>query len=376
MRAARTYSLGEPDQVVTGLRLAATMWPHWLNGYVGEGRIYLTRALEAVSDPSPERAKALWADAYLRLFQGDISGAVAQLSMSENLSIAFDDTDGRAHAVEYQGFAALLSRDWAAASALCSRAVTMHRSLGNEFDVTTSLAHWGLAAHMTGDAGQAHACLEEAEAQSEACSETYGRSVVYWMRGVVLFDEGEFQGAEVALRESLRLRQILRDHLGMAHCVEVLAWVATAGAAYKRAARLLGVADALWRRTGATFFPHLRDRDETCRQALSRALDRDALSSGIAAGARMDIDEGLAYAMGSSSETTPRTTQPHVGSRLTRRQREIAALVAEGLSNREIASRLVISQRTAETHVENILTKLGFTSRTQIASWVVERPES
>ena len=50
---------------------------------------------------------------------------------------------------------------------------------------------------------------------------------------------------------------------------------------------------------------------------------------------------------------------------------EIAGLVAQGLSNREIASKLVISQRTAETHVEHILTKLGFTSRAQIAAWVV-----
>ena len=58
---------------------------------------------------------------------------------------------------------------------------------------------------------------------------------------------------------------------------------------------------------------------------------------------------------------------------LTRREWEVAQLVAEGLSNKEIAARLVISQRTAETHVENGLTKLGFTSRTQVSRWVVEQ---
>ncbi|MCF6429274.1 response regulator transcription factor, partial [Amycolatopsis tucumanensis] len=55
---------------------------------------------------------------------------------------------------------------------------------------------------------------------------------------------------------------------------------------------------------------------------------------------------------------------------LTARESEIAALVAKGLSNRQIAGQLVISQRTAETHVEHILAKLGFTSRSQIAAWV------
>jgi predicted ATPase/DNA-binding CsgD family transcriptional regulator len=372
LRAALTYSLGQPDQMVAGLRLAATMWPLWLNGYVGEGRTYLTTALDAVPEPSPERAKALWVDAYLRLFQGDISGAISQLRLCEDISNTFDDDDGRAHAVEYQGFAALLNRDWAAASALCEKAVTMHRSLDNWFDVTMSLARWGLAAHLAGDTAQGHTCLREAQAESEACSETYGRSVVHWMRGVVLFDEGDLQGAEMALRESLRLRQILRDHLGMAHCVEVLAWVATSGAAHARGARLLGVAESLWRLTGATFFPHLLDREEECRRSLEGALDRVAMSSLISAGARMGIEEGVAYAMGDSSVRTPRPTHTHSSTGLTRRQREIAELVADGLSNREIAARLVISQRTAETHVENILTKLGFNSRAQIASWVQE----
>jgi two-component system, LytTR family, response regulator LytT len=57
--------------------------------------------------------------------------------------------------------------------------------------------------------------------------------------------------------------------------------------------------------------------------------------------------------------------------RLTPREREITALVAQGMSNKEIAIRLVIAQRTAESHVENILNKLGFGSRSQVAAWYV-----
>jgi non-specific serine/threonine protein kinase len=58
---------------------------------------------------------------------------------------------------------------------------------------------------------------------------------------------------------------------------------------------------------------------------------------------------------------------------LTKREREVADLVAQGLTNKQIAAKLVISLRTAQGHVEHILTKLGFTSRTQIAAWVVEK---
>ena len=58
---------------------------------------------------------------------------------------------------------------------------------------------------------------------------------------------------------------------------------------------------------------------------------------------------------------------------LTRREREVAALIARGMSNKDIASALVISQRTAEGHVEHILAKLNFTSRSQVAAWIAQQ---
>ena len=72
---------------------------------------------------------------------------------------------------------------------------------------------------------------------------------------------------------------------------------------------------------------------------------------------------------------SPTALTPGEQVRLTRREKEIAQLVAEGLSNRDIAARLVMAQRTAEGHVARILSKLGFTSRTQLAAWVKDRPK-
>ena len=66
------------------------------------------------------------------------------------------------------------------------------------------------------------------------------------------------------------------------------------------------------------------------------------------------------------------TERPSTGV-LTRREREVAELLGQGLSNKEIAGQLVISQRTAEGHVEHILTKLGFSSRTQVVRWLTEQ---
>ncbi len=82
----------------------------------------------------------------------------------------------------------------------------------------------------------------------------------------------------------------------------------------------------------------------------------------------------LALATGSGDMAAPApAVAPPPDAPLTKRELEIAGLVAEGLSNREIAERLIIAKRTADSHVEHILAKLGFTSRAQIAAWAERR---
>jgi DNA-binding NarL/FixJ family response regulator len=87
----------------------------------------------------------------------------------------------------------------------------------------------------------------------------------------------------------------------------------------------------------------------------------------------VDADQLVALALQERAPTVAPTSGTSSPTGLTARERQIAGLVAHGLSNKEIASKLVISQRTAETHVEHILSKLGFTSRAQIAAWAVEQ---
>ncbi|MDN2497195.1 helix-turn-helix transcriptional regulator [Nocardia nova] len=83
------------------------------------------------------------------------------------------------------------------------------------------------------------------------------------------------------------------------------------------------------------------------------------------------MNAAVAYALGEQpAESPPASTGP---AQLTKREPQVAELVARGLTNKQIATNLVISQRTAQGHVEHILTKLGFTSRAQIAAWFVDR---
>jgi DNA-binding NarL/FixJ family response regulator len=89
----------------------------------------------------------------------------------------------------------------------------------------------------------------------------------------------------------------------------------------------------------------------------------------------MRFTDAVALALGRSTSAPAAADTHGEAVRLTRRESEIAALVAEGLTNREIAERLVMARRTAEGHVARILDKLNFTSRKQLAAWVTEHQE-
>jgi non-specific serine/threonine protein kinase len=117
--------------------------------------------------------------------------------------------------------------------------------------------------------------------------------------------------------------------------------------------------------------PGLGDYQEACERVSRRAMSKEVYDSLHRDGARLSFAAAIAYALGEQLPAEPPPSAP--AARLTKREREVAELIAEGLTNKEIATRLVISPRTAQGHVEHILTKLEFTSRTQIAAWVVEQ---
>jgi DNA-binding NarL/FixJ family response regulator len=173
----------------------------------------------------------------------------------------------------------------------------------------------------------------------------------------------------------------MQDLTGISFGIQALSWCAAFASPDVGAARLLGASQAAWRTSGAKV-------DETnaygmfdskAEDAVREALGEAAFDQAFAEGASYSFDQAVALALGEGragekAEVAPAQPSSAAGAAgsLTRREREVAMLLAEGLSNREIADRLVISLRTAETHVDHILGKLGLTSRALVASWVAE----
>ncbi|OLE24177.1 MAG: hypothetical protein AUG44_20010 [Actinobacteria bacterium 13_1_20CM_3_71_11] len=170
-------------------------------------------------------------------------------------------------------------------------------------------------------------------------------------------------------RECLRLGLALHDAHGAASGLELLAWIASADRDHHRAARLLGAADRQWRTIGGTPLIGGLQRRPEATAAARTALGEAVFDAERRHGEELTLDEAVAYALGGPR---PATRQLDDQPRLTRRESEVAGLIAEGLTNKQIAARLVLSQRTVESHVENILVKLGFTGRAQIAAWYAQ----
>ena len=180
---------------------------------------------------------------------------------------------------------------------------------------------------------------------------------------------GDAEHADELQRTALRIKREVGDQVGAALCIEALAWIAASRQHPARAAVLLGAAasarEAIPAALAGTSCPHTRGHLRHGR----RLLGQDAFAAKLAKGRALSPVRQVAAALEEPAASAQGAAVQDPRIRLTAREMEIAALVAEGFSNKEIAGRIVISPRTAETHVQHIMDKLGFTARSQIAAW-------
>ncbi|MFE2470806.1 ATP-binding protein [Streptomyces mirabilis] len=379
LRAALEFSLAEPEQRRTGLRMAGTLWLYWLvSGAQREGQHWLNRALALQPEPTAERAMGLWACSFLSIVAGEKDTSLGMLGECEEIAGLLGDPAMPAHAAYLAGFAySMKERDLGRGVALLHEGVRLEKALG-EPNPHASVARviLALVSCMGGQVEEAIATAEQCRVELEAAEEQWLRSWCLTYLGLSMWRMGDGRRATGYLRQAIRLKQPFRDLLGIGCAVEYLAWSAAQTGDPKRAARLLGVSSVLWEPVGP-LGPllggfellqswHRRTAEDQIKSALGQAAYEQALDSG----ARLTLEEAVVYALG---EQTPDRSERAFA--LTRREEQIVQLLAEGLSNKDIADRLVISRRTAETHVANILTKIGLTSRSQVASWATDQQQ-
>jgi predicted ATPase/DNA-binding CsgD family transcriptional regulator len=378
IRTALNFCLDEPGEATAALEIAAPIWNWWFAGYLHEGYRYLLRALELATEPSGTRAYALFATSNLAIHLSEFDRAADMLSEAGGLAQRLGDEVLAARVKQCQGHVLLHRGEPAAAVPVLEEARADAERLGQPREECRSLLLLSLAAGLLGDRRDeelSRRALELAERQEAESSKAWA----LWGLGLAQWRAGAYPDACESLREGARLFQAMRNYNGVSFCVQGLSWCAAFSSPDEHAARLLGAVQSVWRSTGGNVAQATYLRfDRRCEELLREALGPDRFEAAFAEGASYPLDLALATALGDPVGTTAepdagpgaRTTVP---GGLTPREWEIAELLAGGLSNKEIAERLVISQRTAETHVEHILTKLGFRSRVRVSGWVTEQ---
>jgi predicted ATPase/DNA-binding CsgD family transcriptional regulator len=308
--------------------------------------------IAAATRDDPARAATLWMES-LALYR------------------AAGDRWGIADTLGSLGDAARRRGDWMVARALLRESLALFREVGDPEGITIVLGRLGWLSRAEGHPLQAAGLFEESLALAREREEKRCVAMSLLGLGVLAMDRGDLAHALALLDESLQLARDLEDRVAVAASLEWFAHLAHGAGHSERGVPLLGAAEALRETLGAPLLPDERAEHGRLAAAFRTRLGDGPVAALIAAGRALPLDDAIADALAIGGEwpalqpaaASGPYTPPHNGPPLTAREQNVLHLVAAWRTDREIADELFLSRRTVNTHVANILAKLGVSTR-------------
>lgn len=339
-----------------GPLLATSLIWFWITRATTEGVRWLDESAPAAASPWTSFARG-----FLAVLQSDPAVAVPTLARGVLAARAAGQPDVLCQLLAMAALAAHMAGDPASARRLLDEAATMVADdPGSALMVHQART---LNALGDGDLGTARSAAADGAELSRRIGDLYSLAMMLLNQGFAALRSGDADEAERRFAEALPIARRTDDRVAQCYLLGGLGACAASARDQQRAARLLGAMEGLRLEMGVIvnsgMAPALSSATESVRAALGPARFESALLDGR----RMSRADALRLAL--REAPGPSRSGP-----LGQRETDVAQLVADGLSNKEIGARLFISERTVESHVRNILNKLGFHARTQIASWV------
>jgi non-specific serine/threonine protein kinase len=373
LRAALQWALDAGDTKAALTLSAGLGWFWYIRGDLGVGRPMIERALAASQEPDELRGRVLIPAGAIALGQGDYARAVGWLNEGVEINQDLSRPVYVARALAFLGHGARFQGDYQGALRHHQQALEIYQGAGSQWGVAWSLYDLGLVARDQGDDERAASLFTQSLEHFQELNYGWATAWARWNLGILAERKGDMQAADL-FSEALALYWRSGDRRGVAQCLEGLAAEAVRGGMAQEAARLLGAAEGLRSTLGVppepTLRPTVKRVTERARADAGEKTFARAKADGRALPLDRVVDKALALGQGLAG-ITARRGAGEAG--LTRREQQVAALVAQGYSNRQIGESLAISQRTAVSHIEHIMNKLGVNSRAQIAVWAVRQ---
>lgn len=372
------------NDIENALRISGALWQFWATcGPLAEGRHWLETVLAHSRAISAHRVlsvveQALLAEALTGL--GHIAwrqGAYATVEtcMHEALTIyrALDDRAGCAEAVSGLGIIRGLQGDLTGARVYFEEQYALASAIGDSRAAGEALSNLGRTALEQEDFVQAAELLTRALAAYQACGDTSGILFALSNLGRVAYEQRNNVQALSHFIECIRLCRTLDDKWLLADCLENAAIALGSQGQLTHAAQL-------WEASGRIREDARMPMSQTEKRRYTRALEAGYLVPSVedkAPGQIMSLDDVLAlleqaYAQAQAAAVTPAVLVHSPATNLTARESEVLHLVAQGLSDIQIAQRLVVSPRTINAHLSSLYRKLNVSSRTAAMRYALD----
>ena len=358
-----------------GVDLVASLGWFWITRATTEGVRWLEEMLAPAEGNSEGLAWACFLRGFLAVLQNDPLSARPWLERATAAATELGDLALLTQACAMGSIAAMSAGDRTAADALHEEALTALAGANDLAATTAVLQTRALNGMFTGELDEVREASTEGVRLSREAGDLYVLEIMLMELAFSLLMAGDLDGPRPLYTEALQIARRIDDRLVQSYLMAAFGYYAALARHGRLAAQLLGAAESTRLGAGAAVIapmaPMIAQTEETAIALLGQARFDDEFG----AGKRMNREAAIALALGESGQAaraSGASSDSALGG-LGRREAEVARLIAEGLSNRQIGARLFISERTVDSHVRSILNKLGFNSRAQIAGWVARR---
>jgi predicted ATPase/DNA-binding CsgD family transcriptional regulator len=360
-----------------GVDLVASLGWFWITRATTEGVGWLEEML-APSRGNPEGLGWAWfLRGFLAVLQNDPSSARPWLDRAAAAATELGDLPLLTQAQAMGSIAAMSAGDRAAADALYEEALTAMAGAKDLAATTAVLQTRALNGMFTGELDAVREATTEGVRLSREAGDLYVLEIMLMELAFTCVIEGDVDGSRPLYTEALQIARRIDDRLVQSYLMAAFGYYAALARHGRLAAQLLGAAEATRLGAGAAVIAPLAALLAQTEETAIALLGQARFDEELGTGKRMDREAAIALALGESGHAATASSASGDGALggLGRRQADVARLIAEGLSNKQIGARLFISERTVDSHVRSILNKLGFNSRAQIAGWVARSGE-